>query len=400
MISFSNNNSILGNNISSNSNSGIYLTYSNFNNVTGNLISQNYRGIFLDICNHILIINNLLEENDDIGILIQYGENNNLYGNSIINNIFIGLYFTSSSDYNKIYNNTFDNALNIKNEGLSNSWYFNFLGNNWNDYSGKDANDDGIGDTPYAILGLSGGQDDYPIYWDPPVLQIQDYSVNQTIGIIAPEFQISVIEGISNATWYSIYNGADWSQNYTFTGGVCQISRELWDSLPEGAITIRFYANDSRGYVGFIEVNVIRVLPPDLTGFLIWIIVLIAMAALASIYGIFYTRKSRKRLREKESEIKELGKLKKTITEEDLIISKEKRICLVHKGVTEGISYICPGCGAYYCFKCYEAVKDLENACWSCGHPLDPQKPVKELKKEEKIGISEEDVKTRDIKHK
>ena len=138
--------------------------------------------------------------------------------------------------------------------------------------------------------------------------KILDYEINETLGAQPPGYTISVVEGIVNNTWYSIFNGSAWSQNFTFTSENFQINQEIWDSLPEGAITIRIFANDNRGYVGFIDANILRVLPPDLTGLLIFIIIIIAFLALASLYGILYTRKSRKRLREKDSAIKELEK--------------------------------------------------------------------------------------------
>ena len=63
------------------------------------------------------------------------------------------------------------------------------------------------------------------------------------------------------------------------------------------------------------------------------------------------------------------------ITEEDVQVFKEQRICLVHKGTIEGYIFSCPGCGAFYCVKCVEALVDIENMCWSCQEVLDPNKP-------------------------
>jgi parallel beta-helix repeat protein len=402
-----NNNTISGNNASYNTNYGIYLDSSITTTIAENIFSKNYRGIYSSLCDYTLIKYNLLKANDDTGIMIYNGDYNNISGNFIFDSIFIGLHLTSGSGSNKIYNNTFRNTLNVKNEGQYNNWSENSLGNSWNDYFGKDVNDDGIGDIPYPILGSSGGQDDYPILWDSPVISILTPTSNQKVEVTSPNFNISIIEGIANATWYSIYDGIEWSANYTTTGLSGQINQDLWDTLPDGSFTIRFYSNDSRGYVGFSDIQVTKLVPPepveipqDPTMFIIWIIILIALVAIASIFGVAYTRKSRKKLREKESEVVELEKIKSELTEEDFLISKERRICLVHKGVADGVMYACSKCGAVYCFKCYEAVKDLENACWSCSSPLDPQKPVKKLKKDEKIGISDEDVEKRDIKHK
>ena len=43
---------------------------------------------------------------------------------------------------------------------MNGSTYTNYLGNYWDDYSGNDSNNDGIGDTPYLI---DSDSDDYPL---------------------------------------------------------------------------------------------------------------------------------------------------------------------------------------------------------------------------------------------
>lgn len=71
------------------------------------------------------------------------------------------------------------------------------------------------------------------------------------------------------------------------------------------------------------------------------------------------------------------------ITEEEVSISKEKKICLVCKGNVVGKSFICFKCGAFYCIKCFNALTNLENACWACDNALDKSKPVKLTKEKE-----------------
>ena len=81
---------------------------------------------------------------------------------------------------------------------------------------------------------------------------------------------------------------------------------------------------------------------------------------------------------------------KEDITEEEVSISKEKKICLVCKGRVRKFNiYICDY-DTFYCEKCARALIDLENACWVCGEPIDDSKPVKPFKKEEEIQIEEE----------
>jgi len=134
-------------------------------------------------------------------------------------------------------------------------------------------------------------------------------------------------------------------------------------------------------------------------GVVIFLIIIIAMVIAVSL--MLYLRSSKlkaRALREKESE---LLVLKNDITEDDIKIAKERRICLVHKGPITGFSFICPECGAIYCQKCVEAIQEIENTCWSCNTSLDPTKPSKAIKKKEVTeDIIEDDGKDEDITHK
>ena len=62
---------------------------------------------------------------------------------------------------------------------------------------------------------------------------------------------------------------------------------------------------------------------------------------------------------------------KEDITEEEVSISKEKKICLVCKGRILRFNFVCPECESFYCDKCVRAIIDLENACWACNTQLD-----------------------------
>jgi hypothetical protein len=72
------------------------------------------------------------------------------------------------------------------------------------------------------------------------------------------------------------------------------------------------------------------------------------------------------------------------VTEEEVSISKEKKICLVCKGDVIGFNvFICTECKIFYCKKCARALSEIENACWSCGTPIDKSKPSQPFKKKE-----------------
>jgi len=119
-----------------------------------------------------------------------------------------------------------------------------------------------------------------------------------------------------------------------------------------------------------------------------------------SIYAVYDTLGSIKALTLKKSS-SELKKNVKSpldpfirpqiITEEEVTVSKEKKVCLVCKVKLERGMYICPDCYTFYCKKCSDTLKDLENVCWVCNTPFDefkPSKPFKDEEKEEKIEIS------------
>ena len=86
-----------------------------------------------------------------------------------------------------------------------------------------------------------------------------------------------------------------------------------------------------------------------------------------------------------EGDLFRISKRPDQITEEEVSISKEKKICLVCKGKAIGMTYICTECEAFYCVKCAQAISNLENSCWACDAPIDESKPVKPFKKEEEI---------------
>ena len=77
------------------------------------------------------------------------------------------------------------------------------------------------------------------------------------------------------------------------------------------------------------------------------------------------------------------------VTEEEVSVAKEKKICLVCKGkVARNNIFLCPECDTFYCSKCSGALSDLENACWVCETPFDESKPVKlPDKKEEEVVV-------------
>lgn len=134
------------------------------NNITGpsssySLPEQNYTGnegitLFVDCSNNIISENNLTGFINE-AIRIVYGSNNTVYGNYMANNQFaIGLEEGAVS--NTFCGNAFkaDSCKIAVHEAYGNFWDNGTIGNYWGDYDGTDNDGDGIGDSPYAIIGF------------------------------------------------------------------------------------------------------------------------------------------------------------------------------------------------------------------------------------------------------
>jgi len=134
---------------------------------------SNLAGIILNNTISTQFYNNIVN-NFSYGITISDSINNHFNLNFIINNLIYGVYLKNGVISNNIFtfnnfkNNSINAYINLDNNKINNnSWYFQSLGNHWDDHIVNDTNNDGIGDEPYII---SNGKiiDNYPIvkYFD------------------------------------------------------------------------------------------------------------------------------------------------------------------------------------------------------------------------------------------
>ncbi|KKL26054.1 hypothetical protein LCGC14_2399130, partial [marine sediment metagenome] len=86
----------------------------------------------------------------------------------------------------------------------------------------------------------------------PPLIEIHSPNTNEYFGNLSPNFNVSIIDYFDlNTTWYTLDGG---TTNITFSNLIDTIDQSEWDKLGNGTVIIRFYANDSKGLLGFTEV--------------------------------------------------------------------------------------------------------------------------------------------------
>jgi len=166
---------------------GVNVIQSSGQKIKNNIIRNNWGGINLYQVTDAEFSNNYVTDSFFEGINPIQSSGNTFSGNKIFWNIY-GILFTSSNDNivfendikgntrgiemvdqsnnNKIYNNNFysnqeDNAY----DDFINTWDDDYPsgGNYWDDYTGSDNDNDGIGDTPYAVPGDGNNEDRYPL---------------------------------------------------------------------------------------------------------------------------------------------------------------------------------------------------------------------------------------------
>jgi parallel beta-helix repeat protein len=294
---YSSNATLSGNTINNNSEWGIYVDYSNNTIISGNTVNNDKNGIFNGHSINATISGNIVNNCSYGGIGFFYSSNSIMWWNTAINNGIgigsqnsynitfwmntadnnnFGIYLSSSSNnnlsenvirdnkqyganifggiqstQNLFFNNSFlNNSVHAFDDGINNHWNNSIIGNYWDNYTGVDADHDGIGDTPYYF---HGGTDYLPIVdIVAPSIIIKSPTEFEVFREPAPNFVISIDEPNLDKVWYSL-NG---STNVTFTGLTGTVNQTLWDALHEGNVVIKFYANDSIGNIGFSEVTI------------------------------------------------------------------------------------------------------------------------------------------------
>lgn len=88
----------------------------------------------------------------------------------------------------------------------------------------------------------------------PPEIIINSPLPSQVVGNNSPNFNVSIIDGNLNSTWYDLNN----TLTHTFNGLVGNINQSFWDTFDSGTIEIKFSATDTLGNSAFKKVEVVK----------------------------------------------------------------------------------------------------------------------------------------------
>ncbi len=294
------NNTFSGNTANDNTISGIEISYCDYNNITGNTASGNtVYGIYIESSDNYTISGNTANDNGDSGIYLVNCDYNDIIYNIFYNNT-IGIHIDSSNcDSNSIYQNFFlENGKHAVDDGTDNTWNSTSIGNYWDNWTSPDVSpNDGIVDDPYTYIGGSAGSIDYlPIAEDgAPVIVINSPDPGDVFSATAPSFDVNITDVYLVSMWYTLDGGL---HNYTFTeNGV--INQTAWAALPEGSVTITFYAIDILGNEATEHVIVTKSLTDDVGPVIITIIVVSIVSGVALIgVGYIYLKKRKTRISE------------------------------------------------------------------------------------------------------
>jgi len=277
-------NTVYGNVITAGSGFGSINVYSNQNTIVKNNITGS--GIII----HRGSSNNIHENrvNDGVGLLLYVGNDNVFYANHLANNYRGILVGGASGDgpwvsgntlfHNNFINNTLQVGTNWQVYG-KNSFDDAGEGNYWSDYTGSDANNDGIGDTPYVIDETR--RDNFPLMfpWGPWDISVSS-PVNQSYSGGVP--LVFMVDRLCSWFGYSI----DGLSNVTVSGNT------TISDLSEGWHTVTVYTNDTLGNAGSSET--ISFYVEAQAGLLQTLFVGVAAIAAAGFGIVVYARKHRR----------------------------------------------------------------------------------------------------------
>jgi len=255
---------------------GVALTYkSSNNNIVGNNVSENsFIGILIDQwCVGNTVSGNTVSHNGWNGISLSNAASvNTIVGNNITFNHGSGMYLSSSIGGHTIYhNNIFGNNINATLDAMTpwNIWDNGYPsgGNYWGDYTGQDANGDGIGDTPYPLN--SNNQDGFPLMgpWglpSPNTAPSASFEISPTSGDVNTVFAFDASSSTDAQDPTSALE-VRWDFNDDGIWDVDWTTEKSanWQYSEPGTYTVRLEVRDTQGLTNTttMQVEVVEVIP-------------------------------------------------------------------------------------------------------------------------------------------
>jgi parallel beta-helix repeat protein len=174
------------NTISNCTGKGIWMSYGSFVQIHNNTLVDNYDGVYIegsmfDNVESMLVRDNTIDSGTRYGIFMLRTDESTVCWNNVTNNQYGIMISGTDTNRNWIFLNRFvGNAIGAYSDWSGNNNYWNtsvkvdywwagtlyngYLGNYWSDYSGVDADNNGVGDTAYVF---TGERDNYPLMGDP-----------------------------------------------------------------------------------------------------------------------------------------------------------------------------------------------------------------------------------------
>ena len=233
----------------------LYLNYVRDCLIKDNVVKYGANGIYILGSEDNTIEDNTIE-NNNVGVHISNSYGNIIKSNNIQKNVMNGVFVTSTSSGNMIYQNDFaDNYDSNGRDDGSNYWDYNFQGNYWDDYNDYDSNGNGTGDNPYIISGTGENKDNYPLgdfLTQKPEAIIDYISPNPASKGTNIYFNGHATGSVSKYEWCSSINGfLSNSRNYQTS------------SLSVGTHTISYRVMDNEGIWSDYDYKTLIIIAPN-----------------------------------------------------------------------------------------------------------------------------------------
>lgn len=306
-VTHSSNVSVVGSSANSNYDYGIKFSDSSHSTASGNNVESNvFAGIGVFGSPNSRIVGNEASFNTCAGahnLHLVYTNNSVIAGNRALikrdeqTRYSIGVYYSHS---NLIYHNTFDTSFlhaetrNNTTFTPRNSWDNGLEGNYWSMYKGKDADQNGIGDIPYAIGGLN--VDNHPLMGEYSAFTVtlggESYNLSLISNFTIAQFRFDTDDQILSL----LATGENGTVGFVRIGVPSAFLQDLYGGNlsvlinEEQPVLTRQWTDETHAYFYFSYV--ISISEPD---FGIWLVVAVASGLLFTLLVVFLVLRKKKR---------------------------------------------------------------------------------------------------------